>query len=498
MQDLGSMVSIDSGKMNTGATFIMAMCDFTSRQGLIDLLKDRPQAKEKLQLALKDIKKDDPRSTVDLFIPFEGEGGLRALLVRSKAKPFLVHTEARKLFTPFLLNDSDRVIHCVMLGLHELEAAQALDTLVSLALLARHRGPTYGKKKKEEKDLRTLTLLVDHPLSSKLFARTVQRAKVLSESTNHVRFLSDLPGNELTPRKYRDRLEEFAANYGLDFDFIDRKELRKRGAQAFLAVVSADPETDAGIVILKNRSNAKRKVSIVGKGLCYDTGGYSIKTSTGMFGMHQDMAGSAVALATLIALTELEVEVQAEAYLAIAENLISPTAYKPNDIVVAANGVSIEVVDTDAEGRMVLSDTLVFATEHRPDLCIDFATLTGAAVRAIDTRRSVVFSNQDALAKKAVTSGDDCGERVWSFPIGEDYEDAIKSEFADVRQCATTNAADHIYAATFLSKFVKEGTPWLHVDLASAENKGGLGLVGTTTTGFGVRLAVNLVEQWEQ
>lgn len=492
------MVSIDSAKFSPHAAYILVICDFTSRQGLVDLLKERPQAKEKLQHALKDIKKDDPRDTVDLFIPFEGEGGMRALLVRSKAKPFLVHTEARKLFTPFFLNDADRVIQCVMLGLHELEAAHALDVMVSLPLLARHRVPTFGKKKKEEKELRSLTLRIEHPLSAKLFAQTVKRATVLSLATNQVRFLSDLPGNELTPGKYRDRLEEIAANHGLDFDFIDRKELRKRGAGAFLAVIAADPETDAGIVVLKTRNNSKRKVSIVGKGLCYDTGGYSVKSSAGMFGMHQDMAGSATAVATLIALKELEANVQAEAYLAIAENLISPTAYKPNDIVIAANGTSIEVVDTDAEGRMVLSDTLVFATENRPDLCIDFATLTGAAVRAVDTRRSVVFSTQEALAAKAVVIGDDCGERVWSFPMGDDYEDAIKSDFADVRQCATTNAADHIYAATFLSKFVKEGTPWLHVDLASAENKGGLGLVGTTTTGFGVRLAVNLIEQWEQ
>jgi leucyl aminopeptidase len=157
------------------------------------------------------------------------------------------------------------------------------------------------------------------------------------------------------------------------------------------------------------------------------------------------------------------------------------------------NGTSIEVVDTDAEGRMVLSDTLCYASELKPDLIIDYATLTGAAVRAIGTARSNIFSNNKKLLKLAMDAGDHTGERTWAFPLGEDYRDQLKSDIADIKQCINKPGPDHILAATFLSEFVNDDIPWLHVDLSSEENPGGLGLVETEVTGFGVRYGLEVI-----
>jgi leucyl aminopeptidase len=145
---------------------------------------------------------------------------------------------------------------------------------------------------------------------------------------------------------------------------------------------------------------------------------------------------------------------------------------------------------------MVLSDTLVIASREKPALLLDFATLTGAALRALDTGRSAFFANSPKLMTAAHQAGEESGERVWGFPMGEDYVTHLKSRVADVRQCSTTNYADHIYAATFLSHFVEKGVPWVHLDLSSCEHKGGLGLIESDTTGFGLRWARALAQKW--
>lgn len=240
----------------------------------------------------------------------------------------------------------------------------------------------------------------------------------------------------------------------------------------------------------KSKSAGKSpKLALVGKGLCMDTGGYNLKISGNMFGMHLDMCGSAAALGVLLALTRLQVDYDIDCWLALAENHISPAAYRNNDVVTAANGATIEIVDTDAEGRMVLADTLTLAGAEKPDLILDFATLTGACVRALGQRVSGVFTNTERGHALAAL-GEACGERVWPFPLYADYDDNIKSDIADIRQCAPGSSPDHIDAARFLQRFIPKHTPWVHMDLSSAHNKNGLAHVGHEVTGFGVRYTV--------
>ena len=218
-----------------------------------------------------------------------------------------------------------------------------------------------------------------------------------------------------------------------------------------------------------------------------------LKPHRGMLEMHTDMSGSAVALATLIALAELGAPIAADAWLALSENAIGPRAYRPQEVVRAANGVTIQVVHSDAEGRMALADTLALAARTRPRLMLDFATLTGACVHALTERMSGAFTNRPELAGRLLAAGQASGERVWPFPFEADFDADLDSTVADVLQCAIEGKGDHILAARFLSRFVPREIPWAHVDLSSATRAGGLGHINTEITGFGVRFALELL-----
>ena len=322
--------------------------------------------------------------------------------------------------------------------------------------------------------------------------------EAVGAGTNLVRWLTALPPNVLDARAYRAALTQLARAHSLKLRWLDERTLKRLGANAFLAVSAANQEAGAGIAHLSYRpariaAGARPAVALVGKGIIFDTGGVNLKTHRSMLDMHTDMSGSAVALATLIALAELRAPFAADAWLAITENRIGPHGYKPQDVIRAANGVTIQVIHSDAEGRMVLADTLALAGRTRPRFMIDFATLTGACVYALTERMSGVFTNREALVPKLIEAGRVSGERVWNFPFAEDYDADIESKVADVVQCAVEGKGDHIHATRFLARFVPQETPWAHVDLASATRAGGLAHVATEVTGFGVRFALELL-----
>ncbi len=316
---------------------------------------------------------------------------------------------------------------------------------------------------------------------------------------NHLtRWLAALPGNSLNPKLYRGLIEPIAREEGWKLEFLTEAALKKKGAGAFLAVTQGSPHREAGILHLsyKPKGNTKKSaLALVGKGICFDTGGVNLKTARYMHGMHEDMTGSAVALGTLLALTRQGYKQPVDCWLALAENHIGPDAYKPNDVVTAANGKTIEIVHTDAEGRMVLADTLFIAGEKKPAVIIDYATLTGACVYSLSSRYSGVFTNNEKLHDRLIAAGKSSGERVWPFPMDADFDDALKSETADLLQCTTDSEADHILAARFLQNFVPEKCDWIHIDLSAHNVKGGLAHISSNITGFGVRFTLHFLLQ---
>jgi leucyl aminopeptidase len=331
-------------------------------------------------------------------------------------------------------------------------------------------------------------------------APPLDRARIAASARagNLVRALTALPPNKLDVAAYRRLLRQLARRHGLQLRWYSEGDLRRLGAGAFLAVARANAARTAGIAHLRWRGRGRRgragspDVALVGKGILFDTGGINLKSHRSMLDMHTDMSGSAVALAALLALAELDSPLRADAWLAITENNTGPNAYRPQELVQAANGTTIQVIHSDAEGRMVLADTLTLASRTRPGIMIDFATLTGACVHALTERYSGVFTNRPQHATELVEAGRDSGERVWSFPLDEDFDTDLESPVADVVQCAVDGKGDHILAARFLQRFVGQ-VPWVHVDLSSATRRGGLAHVTTEVTGFGARWVLELL-----
>ena len=380
-----------------------------------------------------------------------------------------------------------------LMGLGATPATQtAPDALLAAALGHAFHLPVFRSPGGDDQSIRRVVLL-----NGESAEVDIPYALAAARGNNLVRWLTALPPNILDARGYHRAIEQLARTHGLGMTWLDERALRRAGANAFLAVSQANERRDAGIAHLtyrppRNKSRAP-DIALVGKGILFDTGGVNLKPHRSMLDMHTDMSGSAVALATLLALAQLRAPVAADAWLAITENQIGPQAYRPQEVVRASNGVTIQVIHTDAEGRMVLADTLALAGRTRPSFMIDFATLTGAAVYSLTERMSGVLTNRPELAATLVQAGRSSGERVWNFPFDSDYDTDLESKVADILQCSADGKGDHILATRFLSRFVPPDIAWAHVDLSAATRSGGLGHINTDITGFGVRYALELI-----
>ena len=367
---------------------------------------------------------------------------------------------------------------------------ESLHNSVVAAALARGFNLPSFKKKAAPVSIRSIRLL---GLAENI---DLQRTIAAARGNNLARWLTTLPPNKLDAANYAAMVKDLATDRGWQMKRFTTKELTRIGAGAFLAVAQGNEDDSASIIRLRYRPGAKTArpdVSLVGKGIIFDTGGTNLKPFASMLHMHGDMQGSAVALGTFLAISELKLPMAVDCWLAITENRTGPKAYKSQDIITAANGKTIQTIHTDAEGRMVLADTLTLASRDKPKLMVDYATLTGSVIGAITTRYSGVFTNRAKWHPRLKRTGQDCGERVWPFPIGKEFLSDLKSDVADIMQCSPDASGDHILAASFLAEFVENDTPWIHMDLAASNHKGGLAHVPTEVTGFGVRYTLSLL-----
>jgi leucyl aminopeptidase len=427
----------------------------------------------------------------------QASGGLMVWAMVDLSKPvFFVQTQIRNAMK--LLLDEYPGDLAVSVHGDEMQRQQLAEQAVYIAWVNGASLPLY--KKNTHKPLKKIVLI------GRVGKEKFDGLRAQAEGNFLCRSLTILPPNELTPGNYRQRVKKLARENKWQFDEFDMKALREMGAGAFVAVAQGSHDDDAAIVRVQYRHpQAKRTVALVGKGICFDTGGHNLKPARHMNGMHEDMNGSAVALGILLAATHQRRAVNIDCWLAVAQNHIGPKAYKQNDIVTALNGTTIEIVHTDAEGRMVLADTLTLAARAKPDLIIDFATLTGSMAAALGARYSGVLGNRETLLQAAVQAGQQSGERLCAFPLDEDYEPALDSKVADIKQCTLEGEADHILAARFLKRFLvsdankksttksDEEPAWLHVDLSASRCEGGLGGVASDVTGFGVAWGLRML-----
>jgi leucyl aminopeptidase len=414
-------------------------------------------------------------------------GGTLAVyaMLKADASTFETHEAVRKALA-LLVGEHPKALTLAVLGDAEFKA-RAAEAAVYTALV--NAVPLPSRKSKGDPVLKTVHL-VGHK-SADGFARV----QALAEGNMLTRSLTVQGPDELTPGVYRKRIKALAKQYGWSVEEYGFDKLKKMGAGAFCAVAQGSPAKDAAIVRIsyKGKAGKAKPVAFVGKGICFDTGGHNLKPAKYMQGMHEDMNGSAVVLGILATASKLKLPVALEGWVALAENHISPQAYRQNEVVKALNGTTIEVVHTDAEGRMVLADTLTLAAKSKPALIADFATLTGSMHYALGSRMSGVFASSSAIAHQASRAATASGERIVVFPYPEDYDSNLDSTVADVKQCSMEGEADHILATRFLSRFVGD-TPWLHMDLSGHSCKGGLGAVMSDANGFGVAWAMALLD----
>jgi len=315
----------------------------------------------------------------------------------------------------------------------------------------------------------------------------------VAEAQNAARDLQNTPANDMTPTQLGERARELAESLdGLTVDVEGRAAIEARGMGAFAAVAQGSYEEPALITLRYTGPAATGPVvGLVGKAVTFDTGGISIKPSAKMAEMKFDMSGGAAVIEAVGAIARLRLPAKVVAVVGATENMPSGRSVKPGDIVRAMNGTTIEVNNTDAEGRLVLADCLAWAIEQGAERLVDFATLTGAIVVALGSTYAGLFADDDAWAGAVEEAATASGELVWRFPFHEEYAKAIEGRYADINNAPEARKASSIVAAEFLKRFTGD-VPWAHVDIAGTAWDVGREYVGKGPTGYGVRLLVEL------
>jgi len=352
-------------------------------------------------------------------------------------------------------------------------------------------------KKKHADKLQELTMFDPSPDTVKALKKGLREGRIVCEAVTLARDLENAPGNEVYPETLADAARRSALAYGYRAEIWDKKRIERTGFGGLLAVNSGSDKPPRFILL---EYNSGRKdldtIVLVGKGITFDSGGISIKPSKGMSEMKMDMSGAAAVIGTCEAAARLGLPVHLVGLIPATENLLSGSALKPGDIVRHYGGKTSEVDNTDAEGRLVLADALVYAANYKPKAVIDLATLTGACVVALGQHASGMMGNDDALMAALKAAGETTYERVWQLPLFEEYGDQIKSDVADVKNVGVRGAGA-ITAAFFLKKFVGD-YKWVHLDIAgTAILEESLPYAPKGGSGVGVRLLVSFLKNWK-
>jgi leucyl aminopeptidase len=331
----------------------------------------------------------------------------------------------------------------------------------------------------------------------------VGRGRTIAEAQNFARALVNEPPNRLTPVKMAEAARKMASEYGLGCEVLEREDMERLGMGALLGVAMGSAEPPALIVIRYRPEPTESKVhlsnvhlGLVGKGVTFDTGGISIKPAEGMDKMKSDMAGGAAMIGAMRAIAQLKPAIQVTAFVPCVENMPGSRAQRPGDIVVAMSGKTIDVLNTDAEGRLILADALTYARQQGCTHLVDAATLTGAIVVALGHLNVGLFSNDDGMRDRVLQAAKAEGERMWAMPLDDDYKELLKSAFADLANIGG-RAGGAITAAMFLKEFA-DPAPWVHLDIAGTawldESKPSL---AEGPTGLPVRTLVRLAMEWK-
>jgi leucyl aminopeptidase len=370
------------------------------------------------------------------------------------------------------------------------DPAAVATAMVEGAILASYRFDRFKSKGDEDDEdshaLEDLLVIGDGGL-----AEALEAARIGAEAENFARELQDLPSNVVTPSYLAGRANAIAEEHdSVTCEVLGRKEIKEKGMGGLVAVSQGTAE-EPQLIVLRYQGGGDETLGLVGKGVTFDSGGISIKPAASMHEMKMDMSGAAAVLETVSALAKLDVPIDVLAVIPSTENMPSGTAVKPGDIITQLNSKTVEVNNTDAEGRLILADALSYAVELGADRIVDLATLTGAVLIALGSTYAALISNDDAFAAEVEGAATRTGELAWRLPLHSEYKDLTKGTAADLTNASAKRKAGTIYAGSFLEEFV-DGRPWVHLDIAGTAWDVGREYVGKGPTGYGVRLLIDL------
>lgn len=373
-------------------------------------------------------------------------------------------------------------------GVAELPVKSCAQALTEGALLANYSYEAYKSKKNEEddqpkKEIEEFIIVECDEKKFKDIEKGIKIGELVSSATCLARDLASEPAMTCTPSK----LADVARSFGLECNVYDKDEIAKMGMNSFLAVSQGSIQSPKFIELkYKPKAKSVKKIALVGKGITFDSGGLNLKPASGMLDMKKDMSGAAAVLGIMKVIKELKPKCEIVALIPACENMPSSTAYKQGDVLKAKNGKTIEVTNTDAEGRLILADALSYAVEQEPDEIIDIATLTGAVIHALGSAAASVMGNKQEFIDAFKSASADSGEKLWQLPLYDEYKEMLKSDLADILNSAAGGAGSS-FGGIFLQEFVGK-TTWLHLDIAGvAWSKAAKNEVCKGSTGFGVR-----------
>ena len=365
--------------------------------------------------------------------------------------------------------------------------------LITGTILGSYRFERFLSKDPEKTPAATLDSLI--LLGPAALTPAAEAAGICAAAQNRARDLQSLPANVATPSYLAERAAQIAAaDEALSIEVLDREQILAKGMGGLVAVSQGGPQEPKLIVLRYAGNGSGPTLGLVGKGVTFDTGGISIKPSAGMHEMKMDMSAAAAVIEAVGAIAELGLAVNLVALVPATENMPSGTAIKPGDVITQYNGKTVEVNNTDAEGRLILADALAYAVELGAERIVDLATLTGAVLVALGSTYAAVISNDDELAESVRAAGEATGELTWRLPLHPEYKELIKGTVADLTNVSAKRKAGTIYAGSFLEEFV-DGRPWAHLDIAGTAWDVGREYTGSDASGFGVRLLVELCRQ---
>ena len=370
--------------------------------------------------------------------------------------------------------------------------------LVEGTVLASYRFDRFRSRDPEDPPPAAVEELILAGADAAVIGADVEAARVASDAANRARELQSLPANVLKPEDLAERAREIAsAHDSVSVEVLGREEIAERGMGG-LAAVSSGSHAAPQLIALRYSGGGEETIGFVGKGVTFDSGGISIKPAGGMQEMKMDMSGAAAVLEAFAAIAELGLKLDLVAVVPATENMLSGHSMRPGDIITQLNGKTVEVNNTDAEGRLILADALTYCVrDMEADRVVDLATLTGAVVVALGSTYAALISNDDAWAARVERVAEATGELAWRLPLHAEYKELTKGKVADLTNAASKRKAGTLYAASFLEEFV-DGKPWVHLDIAGTSWDVGREYVGNGPTGYGVRLLVALARDLER